>query len=122
MTAPLCHHCQARPVARQFDTRVHKLPLRIVDGVRWRWFCSKLCAARHAALTSSGRRRAGWNEWCHQSRRNTIDRLIEACRPHLDERGRVDPKDLIGVVMRELRDARARAAELARRRLRSEAA
>lgn len=42
--APLCIQCEAEPVRRATNRR----HCRIIDGIRWRLTCSKVCAGRYA--------------------------------------------------------------------------
>lgn len=78
--------------------------LRLVAGVRWRWFCSMKCAARQR-LEDGGYhhvRKAGNANRIKQEHR-IARRLLAACEPFRDERGKVHPRDMVRVMMGELR-------------------
>lgn len=46
MTPPLCIGCHARPVKRPVTRHEPKRGWRIVDGLRWCWYCSRACSCR----------------------------------------------------------------------------
>ena len=101
-TPPLCIGCQVQPVKPAHGvTHPGSRGLRYVDGYRWRWFCSTRCSARN---------RAGGFDTAKATRARMIAaeqrvarRLIAAVKEHLDPDGRVDPRDLVRAMMRELR-------------------
>ena len=106
MTPPLCilPGC-SKPVKRGWgELSPSARGLRIVDGQRWRWFCSAGCATVDR-MASKGREQAAAASRANRMRceQRIIQRLTVACKERMDERGRVDPKDFVRLVMRELR-------------------
>jgi hypothetical protein len=50
MTPPLCLECHEQPVKRSYE----KGPKRLQDGIAWRSYCSKACAARTVGMLYGG--------------------------------------------------------------------
>jgi hypothetical protein len=75
----------------------------VFDGIRWRWFCSAVCASQQRAAEGRYDTRKASQANVRQQEARTLRRLLEACKGHLDERGRVDPRDMVRAVMFELR-------------------
>lgn len=108
MTPPLCVWCEAQPVNRTYGAEPPSARgVRMVNGKRWRWCCSPACSAQDRMANGAGYANAlkAGTVSTRKARERVLRRLIEACKPHLDERGRVDPKHLVKAVMYELRMA-----------------
>lgn len=89
-----------------------KFGARIVDGVRWHWFCGKACSgAEQGKIAAKG----GWTAVAQAANRRkgrmvVLSRLVALTKPHVDADGRVDPKKLVEVMYRELMRQRTLAA------------
>jgi hypothetical protein len=121
VTPPLCHHCRKKPVGRIYGTtRTYKRGPRVIDGTRWAWFCSKACAgaANAEVALRSPLRKARHTLWTQAAQRRCLQRLVVACRDVIDANGKVDPKDFVRMMMRELMVARCQAADTGRRQVR----
>lgn len=102
---PLCIHCHLKPVGRLYGVAVPgKRGLRLIDGARWKWFCSTACSAidRVSRMPAADMLAVSQRRTARLEQR-IADRLRAACTPVLDDRGRVDPTDLVAAVMVELR-------------------
>lgn len=64
MTPPLCYGCKELPVKRKTGGRSNfKLGKRIIDGIHWRWFCSRECAGVYCqSLQPMESRRRNWEK------------------------------------------------------------
>lgn len=104
---PLCEgpDCQ-KPVKRRVTgpSARSKRPPRIIDGIRWGWFCSARCAARARNYSSEHMHSIAKQNHLRCQRR-ILARLVAACKDVIDENGKVDPKDMVRVMMLELRGA-----------------
>lgn len=106
MDAPLCLHCRQRPVKRRYGAlKPGSSGIRIIDDKKWRQFCSNRCASQARLGTQ-----VGWDgvrAASHANRRycqrRIVARLVAACKDMMDEQGKVDPRDFVKAMMRELR-------------------
>jgi hypothetical protein len=113
MTAPPCLECP-QPVKRAHG---HTPPsrhygVRVVDGIRWRWFCSTTCSAKnriglpmcHAQIVGLLRARQT------RDAQKLLARLIEAAKADMDADGKVPIKAMVKVLAAEIRRERQNAA------------
>lgn len=113
VAAPLCDWCLERPVKPcRKAARPYLRGPRIINGVRYRWYCSSVCAG--SATGRSNLRRptvqAAIAQWRANSRRYRATRIIQDLAPfvHGDE-VRMPIKELAKVVGRYESNAYARA-------------
>lgn len=105
MTPPMCIRCGAAPVERAFGMSNQSMRgPRFAFGVRWRWFCGTSCAAKDR---NDGRTREAMQRVTRANvaacERRQLQRLIVACKDVIDVNGKVDPKDMVRVMMSELK-------------------
>lgn len=76
---------------------------RLVNGVRWAWFCSRQCNGQAVGYTdrSGERALAGTRANQAKARERALRRLIEACKSVADVEGRVPIKAIVKVLMTE---------------------
>jgi hypothetical protein len=114
MTPPLCLYCQHRPVQRtEGPTQLAtKLGPRIVDGISWRWFCTKSCSGKYRGLENHGRQQtmAATSAMMRNTERRMVQRLVAACKPHMDDHGKVHAVAMVKVLATEIRRERTNAA------------
>ena len=123
MNAPFCIRdgCK-KPVRKAHDNREPKRGYRRVDGTNWGWFCSRQCAGMdQGSLADMERFRKGWRLNRLRAERRVLQRLVEACRGVMNERGMVRAEDMVRVLLSETRKAYDRGQGSMRRR-REEAA
>jgi hypothetical protein len=96
-------------VRRHFGTHQQKMGPRIIDGLKWCWFCSRACAMASRRYEF---RSVGAAQTAHQRKAfdRLFQRLVTACREVMDAEQRVPIRAMVKVMMRELRMARSRGA------------
>ncbi len=101
MNQPICLKCST-PVKRMGGLGPYgtKGP-RIVDGLRWRWYCCKSCAASDRTPSRDTMLKVA-RARVQAGQRRIMARLVAACKDHMDAQGKVDPRDFVKVMMREL--------------------
>jgi hypothetical protein len=100
VTAPLCVCCGVKSVHRSHGTRPGKRGWRMVEGVRWRWYCSRACAgAVHGRLTNrSPQFRAGQQAYRQQALQRRLARYIAICKDVMTPEGLVPLKSMVRVL------------------------
>lgn len=105
--APLCSRAGCcRPVKRSWgQSNPSARGLRIVDGLRWRWFCSKRCASFERMAHVDGRQQcdAARRANIRRGEQRLLQRLVNLCKGARDANGKVDPKDMVKALMTEFR-------------------
>jgi hypothetical protein len=92
---------------------------RVIDGVRWAWFCSVICSAADArAHMSPENRHRGHQAWRADCFRIRFEALIQELRHEMDADRRVAVDVLARFIVNRERDAYRRGAESMRQRLR----
>lgn len=112
---PKCIGCREKPVKRAWGNQVHKeLGPRMVDGIKWRWFCSWTCNGiyRGRVNTGKGLHHAARKRNIDKARQRMVDRLVKAVKPHMDEQGKVYAKDFVTMFIKEVRRERMNAATI----------
>lgn len=107
MTGPLCVGCGVVPVQRKMGRKEPKRGPRVIDGVRWRWFCSRVCASRQMGQDNCRTQVFRMAEAKHRQQRERVvlGRLVKAVKPFVDDSGRVPASALVKAAMMELRIA-----------------
>jgi hypothetical protein len=104
VTAPLCRQCGVRPVKpKKRSFPVEALGMRIIDGVRWAWYCSRQCngqAVGELPQTPANARAASRANVLKAERR-MLARLVAVCRDVMDDQQRVPLKALVRAAMAE---------------------
>ena len=107
MIPPPCIRC-GTPVKRAKGSWLPVRGHRIVDGVRWCWYCSRQCnGSNKDRLTPDIRARIG-RAHREMAERRTLKRIIEACKGAMDARGMVKAQTIARVWMEENRKAYSR--------------
>lgn len=105
MTPPLCIECNATRVKRHQNAPTPKRGIRVVNGIAWRWFCSRVCACRNTGATNHSL--AGSIANAARARQRLLGRLVTACGALMDDNQRVAAADMVETMLHELRRARA---------------
>lgn len=123
MNPPLCLCGCGRPVqrARSGESPKRRGP-RYVGTVQWRWFASRACSGTVNGTHSRDVLMRGVRAWQDAARRRRLERLREACRPFMDDAGRVPVDAMVKVFAREIQLAKAQGAYLAREQMRRRSA
>ena|ERR1041384_4644420 len=118
--APLCVHCRVKPVRRRKGTTVDKRGPRIIDGIRWNWYCSPQCGGADLGVTNvlHPHFQAGSKALRLSAERRALARLMALCKGKMDEHQRVHVKDMVRAFMEERQAARLRGYSAAMLRLR----
>ena len=107
MTPPLCWCCKERRVARSYSrTRPHQVT---PDGLRWRRYCSLICAAKGNGSTVRGT--AAIRSYLDGYRARVLARILETLKPHVrivDGEPLIAGKPLVRFILAERREAYAR--------------
>ena len=103
MTPPVCIQCLDKPVKRKYGVcPTDKRPLRIEQGVGWRWYCSPSCAAQERRMTPEAAAKISRKN-IENTERRIQARLEAACRSVMDAEGKVRARDMVRVMLDELR-------------------
>jgi hypothetical protein len=105
MKPPLCIECNTTPVRRHENAPTPKRGIRMVDGIAWRWFCSRVCACRHTGATNHSL--AGSIANAARARQRLLGRLLTACSAVMDGQQRVSVNTMVETMLRELQRERA---------------
>lgn len=96
MSTPKCVGCTRKPVkrARASEQLTQRGP-RIVDGVRYRWFCSRTCGGADTCLAqmASPQFLAGRARHNATQRQARITRIVAICRAQMTADGFVPVKE-----------------------------
>lgn len=125
MSTPLCAHCVERPVKRAYGrVTFTEWGPRVVDGVSWRWFCSRGCSGQYRGQSCRGRAAIAQAAQTNQRKaeQRMVARLVAACQPLMDEAGKVEARAMVKVLAQEVRRERLNQATRRYKRRKAEAA
>lgn len=109
MTPPRCLECGAS-VKRQKPGRYvsEQFGLRIVDGLRWAWFCGQRCSGRYKGRHSdqTGNLLKAQRRMVANAERRVIERVVAALKPVMDAEGKAPVVAITKAVVAEYRRAR----------------
>jgi hypothetical protein len=90
---------------------------RVVDGIRWAWFCSKSCSSADArSRMSPERMHHGHRMWRRRNLERRFGELVKTLRSAIDEHGKVEVKTLAKFIVDRERQAYRRGASMMRER------
>ena len=98
MTPPLCVFCNAKPVRK--SNHQGQRGWRVVDGKKWRWYCSRACAWREIGSRSWSKAVRANHE---KAEKRALGKLVALCKDVMDEEQRVPVKALARAWMLEQR-------------------
>lgn len=107
MTPPPCLRC-GTPVKRAKGSWKPERGHRIVDGVRWCWYCSRKCNGSNTARLSPEIRARIGRANHEASERRALKRIVALCQGAVDEHGMIAVKLLAKAWIIENRHAYAR--------------
>lgn len=104
MAAPLCIGCHGRTVRRRVGGYVSKVRgPRIIDGIHWRWFCSKPCASAAMGRANMNNDNFKIASQAHRdkARLKALARLVVLCKASMDPDERIPVKRVVKAFMVE---------------------